>query len=92
MLIDALGDLLGKSFEPFEGEWADKPLVLLMKEMELANQSTANQNVDEQPPNHTAVGLGNEQEAISKAEGIESIVEILKGLQIAIEEVLLNSD
>lgn len=87
MLIDALGDLLGKTFEPFEGEWADKPMQLLMKEMELANFSR-----DSKPPEGDDVGLGKDQEAILKAEDVESIVGILKGLQIAIEEVLSDSD
>ena len=44
MLIDALGDLLGKSFEPFQGEWADKPLQILLKEMELQKAEEENKS------------------------------------------------
>lgn len=90
MLIDALGDLLGKSFEPFEGEWADKPLQLLLKEMEL-EVSQNNGFGSEAQMNPGAVGLENDQKDIEKSESIESIVGILKGLQIAIEEALSDA-
>lgn len=90
MLIDALGDLLGKSFEPFEGEWADKPLQLLLKEMEL-EASQNNGFGSEGQMNPGAVGLENDQKDIEKSESIESIVGILKGLQIAIEEALSDA-
>lgn len=90
MLIDALGDLLGKSFEPFEGEWADKPLQLLLKEMEL-EVSQNNGFGSEGQMNPGAVGLENDQKDIEKSESIESIVGILKGLQIAIEEALSDA-
>lgn len=89
MLIDALGDLLGKSFEPFEGEWADKPLQLLLKEMEL-EASQNNVYGSEEQINNGSVGLENDQNTIEKSESIESIVGILKGLQIAIEEALTD--
>jgi len=89
MLIDALGDLLGKSFEPFEGEWADKPLQLLLKEMEL-EASQSNGYGSEEQINNGSVGLENDQNTIEKSESIESIVGILKGLQIAIEEALTD--
>lgn len=89
MLIDALGDLLGKSFEPFEGEWADKPMQLLMKEMELANQNAGFGNGMQSEGG--AVEPGNDREDIVKSESIESIVGILKGLQIAIEEALTDA-
>lgn len=90
MLIDALGDLLGKSFEAFEGEWADKPLQLLLKEMEL-EASQNNGFGSEGQMNPGAVGLENDQKDIEKSESIESIVGILKGLQIAIEEALSDA-
>ena len=90
MLIDALGDLLGKSFEPFEGEWADKPLQLLLKEMEL-EVSQNNGFGSEAQMNPGVVGLENDQKDIEKSESIESIVGILKGLQIAIEEALSDA-
>lgn len=90
MLIDALGDLLGKSFEPFEGEWADKPLQLLLKEMEL-EASQNNGFGSEGQMNPGAVGFENDQKDIEKSESIESIVGILKGLQIAIEEALSDA-
>ena len=89
MLIDALGDLLGKSFEPFEGEWADKPLQLLLKEMEL-EASQSNGYGSEEQINNGSVGLENDQNTIEKSESIESIVGILKGLQIAIEEAITD--
>ncbi|MBE5977871.1 MAG: phage portal protein [Paenibacillaceae bacterium] len=89
MLIDALGDLLGKSFEPFEGEWADKPLQLLLKEMEL-EASQSNGYGSEEQINNGSVGQENDQNTIEKSESIESIVGILKGLQIAIEEALTD--
>lgn len=85
MLIDALGDLLGKTFEPFEGEWADKPMQLLLKEMEIENQSSTAEKQEggaEDPES----GL----EDIEKSENIKSIVGILKGLEIAIQEVLFD--
>lgn len=87
MLIDALGDLLGKSFEPFEGDWANKPMLLLLKEMELTNQSK-----EQQQPEDTAVGSENDLEGISKSQDIESIVDILKGLEIAIQEALSSDE
>lgn len=80
MLVDALGDLLGKSFEPFEGEWADKPMQLLMKEMELQKNDGAG--------GEAPVASENDQESIQKADSMESIVCILKGLQGVIEEAL----
>lgn len=83
MLVDALGDLLGKSFEPFEGEWADKPMQLLMKEMELQKNDGSGGEEESNP-----VALENDREDILKADGIESIVCILKGLQSVIEEAL----
>lgn len=83
MLVDALGDLLGKSFEPFEGEWADKPMQLLMKEMELQKNDGSGGKEESNP-----VALENDREDILKADGIESIVCILKGLQSVIEEAL----
>lgn len=88
MLIDALGDLLGKSFEPFEGDWANKPMQLLMKEMELANNQSDNQEQAED----AAEGSENDLEDISKSQDIESIVSILKGLQIAIQEALSDDE
>lgn len=86
MLIDALGDLLGKSFEPFEGEWADKPMQLLMKEMELQKNDGSGGGEESDP-----VALENDREGILKADSIESIVCILKGLQSVIEEVLSDA-
>lgn len=94
MLIDALGDLLGKSFEPFEGEWADKPMQLLLKEMEIEKENESKEpegetegeegvNTPESPEN----GL----ESIEKADSINSIVCILKSLQSMIEEVLADA-
>lgn len=82
MLIDALGDLLGKSFEPFEGDWADKPMQLLLKEMELQR------NQDEEGKGNTLEGSGNVKEEILKADDMDNIVNILKGLQSVIEEAL----
>lgn len=35
MLIDALGELLGKEFEPVKEPWGDKPLQLVLKEMDM---------------------------------------------------------
>lgn len=85
MLIDALGDLLGKTFEPFEGEWADKPMQLLLKEMEIENQSST-ADKQEGGAEDPESGL----EGIEKSEDIKSIVGILKGLEIAIQEVLFD--
>lgn len=81
MLIDSLGDLLGKSFEPFDDEWADKPLQLLLKEMELAQAK----NTDGQ---NSAEALRKGQTGIEKSEDMESIINILKSLQSVIEEAL----
>ena len=90
MLVDALGDLLGKSFEPFEGEWADKPMQILLKEMEIQNtnqlkeESGEDKNILENP--------GDELEGIEKSEDKNSVVFILKDLQNMIKEVLLDAD
>ena len=37
MLIDALGDLLGKSFDAFEEPWANLPIILAMQEYQQQN-------------------------------------------------------
>ncbi len=76
MLIDALGDLLGKSFEAFEGEWANKPMQLLLKEMETRDTKERKQETEE------------ELESIEKSDNISHIVCILKSLQSMMEEVL----
>lgn len=88
MLVDALGDLLGKSFEPFEGEWADKPMQLLMKEMELQKTEEGKEETEDEVDENTPVSPGNELEGIQKADGINNIVCILKSLQSIIEEAL----
>lgn len=79
MLVDALGDLLGKSYEPFPEEWGDKPLQILLKEMEINTQKETQND---------SVGLYNGQEDVKKADDGKSIMEILKELQISIEEAL----
>lgn len=76
MLIDALGELLGKKYEPFPEEWGDKPLQILMKEMELNSYGQQ--------------GLYNGQEDIEKSDSVKSIIEVLKELEITIEEALAN--
>lgn len=84
MLVDALGDLLGKSFEPFEEEWADKPMQILLKEMERQNSESLEENGKDE---------GNVKEAgIEKSGDISSIVCILKNLQSMLEEVLIDVD
>lgn len=83
MLVDALGDLLGKSFEPFEGEWADKPMQFLLKEMELQKTEAEKKEVE-----NTLEIPGSESEEIQKSDSINNIVCILKNLQSIIEEVL----
>lgn len=88
MLIDALGDLLGKSFEPFEGEWADKPMQILLKEMELQKTEEGKEEAEREGEENTLESLGNEPEGIQKADNINSIVCILKSLQSIIEEAL----
>lgn len=91
MLVDALGDLLGKSFEPFEGEWADKPMQLLMKEMELQKTEEGKEITGDEIDENTTVSPGNELEGIQKSDGINNIVCILKSLQSIIEEALYVS-
>lgn len=88
MLVDALGDLLGKSFEPFEGEWADKPMQLLMKEMELQKTEEGKEITGDEVGEGTLESPGNEQEGIQKSDDINNIVCILKSLQSIIEEAL----
>lgn len=82
MLVDALGDLLGKSFEPFEGEWANQPLQLLLKKMELSQRNTAEKDQGKEKEDRV--------EEIQKSE-ISSIVSILKSLQSMIEEVVYDT-
>lgn len=41
MLLDALGELLGKTFEPFVEDWGNKPMALALKELELAAAASA---------------------------------------------------
>jgi capsid portal protein len=69
MLVDALGDLLGKTFEPFDGEWADKPLVLAMQEMSAGGADA--------PPT-APVG-------IEKSAEVSDIIETLKDLQSVVK-------
>ncbi len=76
MLIDALGDLLGKSFEPFQGEWADKPLQILLKEMEL-------QKAEKEDKSSNVL-----REDIQKSDNLSQIIGILKTLQNTVEEAL----
>lgn len=92
MLVDALGDLLGKSFEPFEGEWADKPMQVLLKEMEIQNSSQLKgkeENEGEEGRN-AFDDSGNELESIEKSDDINSVVCILKDLQSMIKGVLID--
>lgn len=94
MLVDALGDLLGKSFEPFEGEWADKPMQLLLKEMEVQNgNETKEESKKEEGEKdvNTLESPENGLESIEKSDSINSIVCILKSLQSMIEEVLADA-
>lgn len=86
MLVDALGDLLGKSFEPFEEEWANKPMQLLLKEIEIETKERKGEFKEDglEPPE-------NELESIEKSDSIDSIVCILKNLQSMIEEVLIDA-
>lgn len=44
MLLDAMGQLLGKEFEQFEGEWANQPLQITLKQLELQKQTQQLQN------------------------------------------------
>lgn len=88
MLVDALGDLLGKSFEPFEGEWADKPMQILLKEMELQKTEEGKDETESEEEENTLESHGNEPEGIQKSDNINSIVCILKSLQSIIEEAL----
>lgn len=94
MLIDALGELLGKSFEPFEEEWADKPMQLLLKEMEIQNAKETKEESEEKKSKEeedNMENLENELESIEKSDNINSIVCILKSLQSMIEEVLIDA-
>ena len=88
MLVDALGDLLGKSFEPFEGEWADKPMQILLKEMEMQNTNQLKE--ESRKGESTFEDSENELESIEKSDDINSVICILKSLQGMIEEVLLD--
>ena len=96
MLIDALGDLLGKSFEPFEGEWADKPMQLLLKEMEIQNGNETKEAKEESEKEEGEKDVNTPEspedglESIEKSDSINSIVCILKSLQSMIEEVLAD--
>ena len=97
MLIDALGDLLGKSFEPFEGEWADKPMQLLLKEMEIQKGNETKESEEEAEKEEGEKDINTLEspeeglESIEKSDSINSIVCILKSLQSMIEEVLADA-
>lgn len=48
MLLEALGELLGKEFEPYKEEWGNKPLQIALKELELqSKQQTQSQELVE---------------------------------------------
>ena len=82
MIIDALGELLGKSIEPYEEEWADKPLQIALKEFEAKKQETQSIPLVED----NAVGNENEATGIQKADMVSDIIYSLKSLQRTIEE------
>lgn len=83
MIIDALGELLGKSIEPYEDEWADKPLQIALKELELSRQNTQTPPVNNVS---TADGSENEAAGVQKSDLVSDILYGLKSLQGAIEE------
>lgn len=87
MIIDALGELLGKSIEPYNEEWADKPLQIALKEMEASKQGTQIIPVDE---NSAIVGK-NEDITVQKSDVVSDILYGLKSLQGAIEEATDNA-
>lgn len=86
MMIDALGELLGKSFEPYEGEWADKPIALAIKEMELNQQANAQSLGNPLTGDSTSDTSENEPTGVEKADIVSDILDGLKSLQGAIEE------
>lgn len=44
MLLDVLGQLLGKEFEQFDGDWANQPLQITLKQLDLQKQAQQLQN------------------------------------------------
>lgn len=86
MLIDALGELLGKSFEPYTEEWADKPIAIAVKEMELSQQATMQSVGSSSESGDNAVASENKPTGIEKADIVSDILDGLKSVKTAIEE------
>lgn len=79
MLVDALGELLGKQFEQFEGEWANKPLAITLRELTVANA----QRLQGLP------GSVGEPAGVLKADQVSEIVSALKDLHRLVKEGLV---
>lgn len=65
-LIDALGELLGKDLEQIDEEWANKPLQIVLKEMEMQLRQQQTQNV----PLQKSDEIGKVLEALKDLQGI----------------------
>ena len=86
MLIDSLGELLGKSFVPYTEEWADKPIAIAVKEMELSQQATMQSVGSSSESGDNAVASENKPTGIEKADIVSDILDGLKSVKTAIEE------
>ncbi|AKN32390.1 hypothetical protein Ccar_16590 [Clostridium carboxidivorans P7] len=72
MVLDAMGQLLGKEFEQFEGDWANQPLQITLKELELQKQAQQLQNaVQKSDENGILEALKDIQLAVEGALGDE---------------------
>ena len=74
MLIDALGDLLDKTFEPFKEPWADLPMPLALKQLEV-------QRAEQQPADDSG---------FAKADEAGGLIETLHNLQDIIKEAVMT--
>lgn len=68
MLVGVLGQLLGKEFEQFEGDWANQPLQITLKQLDLQKQAQQLQNaVQKSDENKVLEALKDIQLAVEKA-------------------------
>lgn len=86
MLIDALGKLLGKSLEPYDEPWADKPIILYQKELEAASQMMNMPGGSVLMPEDEVISM----QKSDKSQVVADILDGLKSLREAIEEATEN--
>lgn len=83
MLIDTLGELLGKQFEAFEGEWGNTPLSITLRLLDLQRMDQRQQQTS-----GAATGSTGAAQPLEKSDSTSEILSGLHALRQAVREAI----